>query len=181
MFKQQSSTTLSIHSIKSLPFLSLSKRFIYKAESILSEIIEFFSMKQSNDISLPTSELELFRSDTENEVIDILLKINKFLSFYNEDYTIMSLILLDKFLKMNTTFILNRNNILITILICFSLAIKVNSDEFVSNIKLSFIAGIGLEEIMNMELNFLTKINYDCFISEEKFIKYKNSFSKRQV
>lgn len=175
-----------IYILKTKPLLALNKQFIYKVEQILSEIIDIFSLKSSKvaqECLFSSSISEMFRTESNHhyEVIDFLVKINKFLSDYNEDYSIMALILLDKFLKLNPSFILSRDNLLNIILICFSLAMKVNSDEFVSNVKLSFISGVGLEEIMNMELNFLTMINYDCFISVERFNKYKISFSKREV
>jgi hypothetical protein len=53
-------------------------------------------------------------------------------------------------------------------------AIKFNEDDFYSNTYYAKVGGITLQEINNLENEFLTLINFNLWIDYEIFQKYQN-------
>jgi hypothetical protein len=53
-------------------------------------------------------------------------------------------------------------------------AIKFNEDDFYSNTYYAKVGGISLQEINNLENEFLTLINFNLWIDYEIFQKYQN-------
>ena len=63
------------------------------------------------------------------------------------------------------------------------IAIKYNEDSFYDNKYYAEIAGVKINELKLMELNFILFSDYQMFVSEEIFTNYHdylNSFSKNQ-
>lgn len=59
------------------------------------------------------------------------------------------------------------------ILLCAILAaIKYNEDDYYSNVFYSKVGGITLSEINDLELAFLSGIDYSLYISNKEFISY---------
>ena len=52
------------------------------------------------------------------------------------------------------------------------LAIKYNEDEYYSPKFYAKIGGVSLSEILNLEYNFISLINFDLFVTSELFNKY---------
>ena len=59
-------------------------------------------------------------------------------------------------------------------LIAILLAIKYNEDDFYSNTYYAKVGGINLQEINNLESEFLSLINFNLWIDFEIFTKYQN-------
>jgi hypothetical protein len=64
--------------------------------------------------------------------------------------------------------------------ICFAIlfvailiSIKYNEDRYYENVYYAKIAGISSRELKNIEYDFLVIINFELFISEDEYLKYK--------
>ena len=55
------------------------------------------------------------------------------------------------------------------------LAIKYNEDKYFDNEYYSQIAGIKMEELKNIEYNFLSLCDFNVFVDEETFEKYSRN------
>ena len=53
------------------------------------------------------------------------------------------------------------------------LAIKYNEDDYYSNKYYAKVGGINLEEINTLEYNLLILLNFEVFIDDETYNKYK--------
>lgn len=53
-------------------------------------------------------------------------------------------------------------------------AIKYNEDDFYSNTYYAKVGGISLQEINNLESEFLNLIKFNLWIDSEIFMKYQN-------
>ena len=53
------------------------------------------------------------------------------------------------------------------------LAIKYNEDDYYSNKYYAKVGGINLDELNSLEYNFLILLDFDVFIDEETYEKYK--------
>lgn len=94
---------------------------------------------------------------------------------FNENMIIISIIFLDKFLAQN--FVLTKKNYLNVIFICMMITHKLYDDNTYNNKDYTKILGATEEkDIFNMEMEFLTKIDFNLFIDENEFKKYKIKF-----
>ena len=57
-------------------------------------------------------------------------------------------------------------------------AIKYNEDDFYSNTYYAKVGGISLQEINNLESEFLSLINFNLWIDLEIYTKYQNYLEK---
>ena len=57
------------------------------------------------------------------------------------------------------------------------LAIKYNEDDYYSNKYYAKVGGINLDEINDLEYNFLILLNFDVFIDEDTYEKYKEQMN----
>ena len=55
------------------------------------------------------------------------------------------------------------------------LAIKYNEDDYYSNKYYAKVGGINLDEINDLEYNFLILLNFDIYISNDSFQYYLDS------
>ena len=85
---------------------------------------------------------------------------------------ICSLIYIDR-LCNSGQIILTYYNIHRILFAAILISIKYNEDRYYENIYYAKIAGISTRELKNIEYNFLAIINFNLFISEKEFLKYK--------
>ena len=57
------------------------------------------------------------------------------------------------------------------------LAIKYNEDDYYSNKYYAKVGGINLDELNSLEYNFLILLDFDVFIDEETYEKYKEQLN----
>ena len=91
----------------------------------------------------------------------------------SEDIFIIMLIYIDR-LKTNRKICLNYFNIYKLILVAFTVAIKFNYDELFSLDFYAKLGGISQEELVALEYDFTTLLNYKFFVEEKIFNKYSN-------
>jgi len=101
-----------------------------------------------------------------------ILRINKYLNPEVSSF-ITCLIYLDNITSIkNFKIKIDENNIYKLFLTAINLAIKFNEDDFNDNIYVAKIGGIKLEELNELELNFLALLNWEISINIETFKKY---------
>ena len=91
----------------------------------------------------------------------------------SEDIFIIMLIYIDR-LKTNRKICLNYFNIYKLILVAFTVAIKFNYDELFSLDFYAKLGGISQEELVALEYDFTTLLNFKFFVEEKIFNKYSN-------
>ena len=91
----------------------------------------------------------------------------------SEDIFIVMLIYIDR-LKTNRKIYLNYFNIYKLILAAFVLAIKFNYDEYFTLDIYSEIGGVSQKELVALEYDFTTLLNFKFFVEEKIFQKYYN-------
>ena len=57
------------------------------------------------------------------------------------------------------------------------LAIKYNEDDYYSNKYYAKVGGINLDELNSLEYNFLILLDFDVFIDEDTYEKYKEQMN----
>lgn len=188
----------SNYELKSIDNFSISDA-IDQALFIINKILEY-----TDTLNVTENELSVF--DTETQLIPDIIKsksksslcsncsteksdsqedlyfddleyfIQKWTKYFdfNANMIILSIIHLDKFLEKK--FILTRKNYLNVVYICMMTTHKLYDDNTYNNKDYAKILGALEEEVFNMEMEFLTKIDFNLFINENEFEKYKNKF-----
>ncbi len=162
------------------------KEFNSSFESeISSETIEDNNIyKLSNSINLVLSELiEINKKKNNfntNDIFDsklipnisILDYINRIIDYskIEENTLIAGLIYIDKIAKVIKITNFNIHKILFS---CILIAIKNVEDEIYSNNYFAQIGGINNEELLKLELNISTLLDFKFFISEKTFEQFK--------
>ena len=101
-----------------------------------------------------------------------------YLSKCEEGSIINALILIDNLCDRNDIYLTKMNYHRI-LLISVVISIKYNEDVFYSNLFYSKIGGIKLQELNELEIEFLKLINFRVYTVETVFIKYSNSIKKQ--
>ena len=105
-------------------------------------------------------------------IYDYLNHLYKY-SETSEDIFIIMLIYIDR-LKTNRKICLNYFNIYTLILVAFIIAIKFNYDEFFSLDFYAKLGGVSQKELVALEYDFTTLLNFKFFVEEKIFAKYSN-------
>ena len=113
------------------------------------------------------------KSLPEISLYEYLIRIQKY-SLVEKNTLILALIYIDRLCKIGKILLTNYNiyRILFSALI---LAIKYNEDKYFDNEYYSQIAGIKMEELKNIEYNFLSLCDFNVFVDEETFEKYSRN------
>ena len=85
---------------------------------------------------------------------------------------ICSLIYIDRLCNLGEI-ILTYYNIHRILFVAILISIKYNEDRYYENVYYAKIAGISSRELKNIEYDFLVIINFELFISEDEYLKYK--------
>jgi len=113
------------------------------------------------------------KSLPEISLYEYLIRIQKY-SLVEKNTLILALIYIDRLCKIGKIILTNYNiyRILFSALI---LAIKYNEDKYFDNEYYSQIAGIKMDELKNIEYNFLSLCDFNVFVDEETFEKYSRN------
>lgn len=90
---------------------------------------------------------------------------------FNENLLILLMMNIDKILAKE--FIITEDNVKNVLFICMIITQKYYEDENFKDKDYSKIAYLKTEELIQMEVEFLSIIDYSLYISEEEFDKYK--------
>lgn len=101
---------------------------------------------------------------------DFIIHAYKKLGF-SSNLLILSMMNLDKLLEKN--FILSSANIHKVFFICMMETQKYYSDENFKNKDYAKVCGISTDELLELELEFMNYMDFDIYIKEEDFTKYK--------
>ena len=159
---------------------------IYTTVKILKNILSYTSTlkKKSSIFDLTLNQLSDTDSESEESEEDLINKINldnyiekivKHLDF-DEHLLILSLMNLDKFLASN--FVLSELNIQKVFFVCSMVTQKFYDDEIFTTKDYAKLCKVSVDELLEMEIYFLKSINFNLFIKDDDFNKYKRNFEK---
>ena len=137
--------------------------------------------QENNKSSLSTSTLSSDNSSTGSDFFceldkydfeDFIIHCYKNLEF-SSDLLILSMMNMDKLLSKN--FILTPTNIHKVFFICMMETQKYYSDENYKNKDYAKICGITVEELLELELEYMNYMDFNIFIKDEDYKKYKKN------
>jgi len=119
---------------------------------------------QNNMNLMDTSSI--FDNTDEEASITFTDYIERFVMYTHTTFDLLAdiLVILDRFLRINNIAI-KKNNKYRLFASAFVCTYKFYSDKFHSNRTLAKIAGLPLDELNKLELEFLFKINFNLFVS----------------
>ena len=106
-----------------------------------------------------------------------LLKIATVLDL-DKETMILSMMLLDRLLKMNSLFKLNDLTMHKTIFMCIMETVKFNDDNGFTNSSFALAGGYEPSELLQMEIDFLGLIEYNLNFGEKDFYSYQDRMNK---
>ena len=134
-----------------------------------------FRRESSGSLNSTDDENSVNISDNDLEDFEIFIKNwSKYFEF-DENMLILFLMNLDKLLAKD--FILNKKNYFKVVYICMMVTHKFYDDDTYKNKDYAKFIGVTVEELMEMEMEFLNIIDFDLFISEDEFENYKQKLS----
>ena len=178
---------------KNFPSISLKKNFQFNIQNSLTtmfKIINNILTYTSNKIKTPTifdlNANQLLETDSESDDSeeDFIGKM-KFETFiekivyildFDDNLLILSLMVLDKFLT--SKIILSESNVHKVFFTCLMETHKFFDDNTFTNKDYAKMCGVSVDELLKMEIYFLESINFNLFIKDDDFIKYKNNFDQ---
>ena len=114
---------------------------------------------------------EIDKLDIEDFIINCYKKMD-----FNSYLLILAMMNLDKLLSKN--FILTDTNIHKVFFICMMETQKYYDDINFTNKNYAKICGITTDELLELEIEFMNHIDFNLYIKEEDFLKYKNKLQK---
>ncbi len=178
---------------KNFPSISLKKNFQFNIQNSLTtmfKIINNILTYTSNKIKTPTifdlNANQLLETDSESDDSeeDFIGKM-KFETFiekivyildFDDNLLILSLMVLDKFLT--SKIILSESNVHKVFFTCLMETHKFFDDNTFTNKDYAKMCGVSVDDLLKMEIYFLESINFNLFIKDDDFIKYKNNFDQ---
>ena len=178
---------------KNFPSISLKKNFQFNIQNSLTtmfKIINNILTYTSNKSKTPTifdlnvnqlSETDSESDDSEEDFIGkmkfetFIEKIVYILDF-DDNLLILSLMVLDKFLT--SKIILSESNVHKVFFTCLMETHKFFDDNTFTNKDYAKMCGVSVDDLLKMEIYFLESINFNLFIKDDDFIKYKNNFDQ---
>ena len=107
---------------------------------------------------------------------DYILYLIKHINI-NISTLILAVIYLDKFCE-KYNYVLTMHNIYRIILICIFISIKYNEDIFISAVIYSQIAGVCVEDLLNLEYNMCVALEFGFYVKEDLYQQYFIYFTK---
>ena len=114
---------------------------------------------------------ELDKYDFEDYIIHCYRNLS-----FSSDLLILSMMILDKLLSKN--FILTPVNIHKIFFLCMMETQKYYSDENYKNKDYAKIGGMTADELLELELEFMNYMDFNIFIKDEDYKKYKKNLKK---
>jgi len=106
-------------------------------------------------------------------IIEYLARIRSFAECSNS-CIIIAFIYIDRVLQKNPTFGLNARKIHRLVLTAMILAIKYLDDSYTNNKTYSFLGGIPVDELNELELVFISLLQFDLYVHPEIYYKYNH-------
>jgi len=165
-----------------------SKRLFIIYDKIIDIIIQIHSSKNSSIVSIDKNKstysnknINLYNSNLKDlyTIPEFLNLISRMIIKRNETFIIASLITFDNFLKNNKNITLNHDNIYLIILMCFTISAKANEDIFIPSGMISNLFNISPEEMLDLEMIFIEKLDYRTVINEERYFNYKTNLQQK--
>jgi hypothetical protein len=149
-----------------------SRGFRYTLINTLSVI--FSDICKENDINpiINNKNISLFLTDSIQTITinDYLQRLVKYTQVESSTLIAM-LIYIDRICELNN-FIINSYNVYKILFSSLIIAIKYNEDEYYDNKFYAKVGGLTLKEMNNLEINYLSLIDFKLYISEEVFDNY---------
>lgn len=149
-----------------------SRGFRYTLINTLSVI--FSDICKENDINpiINNKNISLFLTDSIQTITinDYLQRLVKYTQVESSTLIAM-LIYIDRLCELNN-FIINSYNVYKILFSSLIIAIKYNEDEYYDNKFYAKVGGLTLKEMNNLEINYLSLIDFKLYISEEVFDNY---------
>jgi hypothetical protein len=149
-----------------------SRGFRYTLINTLSVI--FTDICKENDINpiINNKNISLFLTDSIQTITinDYLQRLVKYTQVESSTLIAM-LIYIDRLCELNN-FIVNSYNVYKILFSSLIIAIKYNEDEYYDNKFYAKVGGLTLKEMNNLEINYLSLIDFKLYISEEVFDNY---------
>ena len=155
--------------LNKLPNIDLIKIISQTLDKILGENKKNLNYKKI----LKKQSKMVFSSNTVPSISieDYLIRIQRYANM-EKNTLIVSLIFIDRLCKINSL-TLTYNNIHRILFTAILLSIKYNEDSFYDNKYYAQIAGVKLQELKSLEYNFINMINFQFFVKDEIFEKYR--------
>ena len=154
-------------------------KLIENISDLLSDICDEYKSdfnSQNNNTLLKPFLLKQIPSIS---IKDYLIRLNKYTKL-NNSTIILILIYIDKICNYNK-FKLSYYNIHKLILASMLFAIKYNEDEYYSLKFYAELGGVSINEMSNLEYQFLVLIRFELYVDEELFNKYSNNISSSDI
>ena len=153
-------------------YLDNNNEIIITISSILEKIIEEnHKIENYEKIMEEQSTLSFFCIEKPNVTIKNYLKRINYHLYLEESTLIISIILIDRICNISKI-ILNEYNIHRIILSSIFISLKFNEDKNFSHKFYSLIVGVFMDELQDLEIQFLKLINYKIFVSDKIYYKY---------
>ena len=178
---------------KNFPSISLKKNFQFNIQNslttmfkIINNILTYTSNKSKTPTIFDLNVNQLLETDSESDDSeeDFIGKM-KFETFiekivyildFDDNLLILSLMVLDKFLS--SKIILSESNVHKVFFTCLMETHKFFDDNTFTNKDYAKMCGVSVDDLLKMEIYFLESINFNLFIKDDDFIKYKNNFDQ---
>ena len=149
-----------------------SRGFRYTLINTLSVILS--DICKENDINpiINNKNISPFLTDSLQSITinDYLKRLVKYTQAESSTLIAM-LIYIDRICELNN-FIINSYNVYKILFSSLIIAIKYNEDEYYDNKFYAKVGGLTLKEMNNLEINYLSLIDFKLYISEEVFDNY---------
>ena len=153
---------------------------------IINNILTYTSNKSKTPTIFDLNLNQLSETDSESDESDedyigkmkfetFIEKIVYILDF-DDNLLILSLMVLDKFLS--SKIILSELNVHKIFFICIMETHKFFDDNTFTNKDYAKMCGVSVDELLKMEIYFLESINFNLFIKDDEFKKYKDNFEQ---
>ena len=153
---------------------------------IINNILTYTSNKSKTPTIFDLNLNQLSETDSESDESDedyigkmkfetFIQKIVYILDF-DDNLLILSLMVLDKFLT--SKIILSQSNVHKVFFICLMETHKFFDDNTFTNKDYAKMCGVSVDELLKMEIYFLESINFNLFIKDDEFKKYKDNFEQ---
>lgn len=144
--------------------------------STLQKLIEetskkYYGIKKVNPTSIFNSTIP-----PQISVFNYLTRIVKYTNV-EQSTLIISIIYIDRLCQKN--YFINEHNIHKLLFTSILIAIKYQEDDYYKLNYYAQIAGVSLKDLIKMERDFLSLLDFSLFINEDLFEKYKNGLIKK--
>ena len=148
--------------------------------SILETILEYTSNKKA--IPSPfdnNSNINDHRNIIDQYNFEDLFKFCVKMLKINDNLLVLIMMNIDKIISNGV--IINYENINRLFYTCLMITQKYYEDNSLNNKIYADLVGISCDELLNMEMEYMNLIDFELFIKDEEFTKYKQNISKFKI